>query len=411
MTTRLTETMTATGGSSFKPLLSQVILFVGGFIAILSFPLIPGAAQTPRLLDILGLAAFPVGAWSLFRLKIATSHWLIGWGVALAFVAPLTLAALTDDVGRVIVLIRAGSSIAAGIMLAKWALRTGHVATLAVGIWSGAAVAMLIAAGQIMGKTWLIGLMPVDRADTTVLGFDRVSVIWGHPNAAAQITMAAAAVILLVSRKSGGQVMLPLALYLSIAGLNYALMMNRAPIVIGLVIAILMTIRHRSIYLRLFTLMCLIFLGAILISDPGILLGERWTGTFSGMSTEDQAQERMHSTLTGITIAFEQPLGYSAAERETRMLAETGVRASHNGYVFAMQVIGAWSATFLFFVLFLLLRPFSAIPHTRHVGAASGSICLMLLFEDALLDPSIVFILTLISTIAFLEYRGVTRHT
>lgn len=378
-------------------------LFLAGFLSVLSLPLFPDAERTPRTLDVIGIFATVFLLFRFWKIKTSWTGWLAGVGATLALALPLAVSITTGDTGRTIIIARIVTAIAAAIVLGGWAVRTDRITILALGMWTAAAMAMAIALGQRVGIEWLVALMPVDRSESAVSGILRASAIWGHPNAAAQVTMAAAAVILMAWKQSDGRVVLPILLYFSIAVLNYAIMLNRAPIVVGLGIVAIATIRQDNFYIKSFAVFCLCLLTAVLVSDPSVLLGERWTGTFSGMTTYDQMLERFRSTIAGIRIAFEQPFGHSVADREARMLAEIGIRASHNGFVFAALTIGPWAVIFLFAIFFGAGR--NSDNGARTTALATSSICLMLLFEDALLEPAIIFCLAILAAIQFFKKR------
>lgn len=377
--------------------------FLTGFFVVLSLPLISDGAQSVRFLDLLGIVGVIYLVSVALRNHLHPKVWFVFWVAGTGLLLVFTDALNDSDTGRLNILVRLVFSIATGIFLARMATKYSQVKTLSFGVWCGAVAACLIAYGQSQGISAMIALAPIDRVESAIQGILRPQAIWGHPNAAAQVTMAGAAIILLAWKKRQETTLLPLAMYAVLPIMNYMIMQNRSPLIVGLFICLLMTFRHSQIHLRVAAVLCVACLAAFLIFAPEYLIGDRWTGTFSGLSTSEQVVERLQSTFAGLSIAFEAPLGHALADREARMLAETGIRASHNGYIFAALVIGPWLAFPLFTLLFSVFRKRNNYYFTRHYGVAFGSISIMLLFEDAVFEPTVATLMAFISALAFIE--------
>lgn len=388
---------------------SSVILvgtfFLTGVFVVLSFPLISDQAQSIRFLDLLGVIGLGYLAIFSVRQNLPPRIWLLCWisvsGLLLVFADAFS----DTDAGRLSILGRLVFSIAGGIFLGNMAAKYSQIKALTIGAWCGAMVACLIAFGQSQGISSMIALAPIDRVESVIQGVVRPQAIWGHPNAAAQVTMAGAAMVLLAWNKSQGKIMLPVAMYAAVAILNYLIMQNRGPLIVGFLICLLVTVRHSQLHLRIVALLCVGFLAALIVFEPEILIGERWTATFSGKTTAEQAVERLRSTFAGLSIAFEAPLGHSPTEREARMLSENGIRASHNGYVFAALTIGPWVAAFFFFLLLSIFKPRDGHIFARSYGIALCSIGLLLLFEDSIFEPTVTTLLVLVATLSYLDRR------
>lgn len=385
------------------PILLAAAFFLTGVFTVLSLPVIGDGAKSVRFLDLLGVVSLLHLARVGLRQPLPAKAWL-GFSIFGIGVLLVAMNALQDgDTGRLNIVARLVLSGATGIFLARLATKHTQLTSLAIGLWCGALVACLIAYGQLIGLGSMIALAVVDRVDATIQGTLRPSAIWGHANAAGQSTMAGAAMILVAWKRREGRVLLPLVMYGTIALLNYIVMQNRSPLVVGLLICLLLTVRQPQILWRIAAALFLTGLIAILIFAPGSVFGDRWTGTFSGMTTLDQVFERVRSTVAGVGIAFEAPLGHALADREARMIAETGIRASHNGFVFAALVIGPWLTAFLLSVLVLAMAAAGRAARGRHYALAFGSLGLMLLFEDAIFEPTVTTLIVLLGSLMVLE--------
>jgi hypothetical protein len=379
--------------------------FLTGIFIVLSLPLVGDGKQSLRFLDILGVISLFYLLYATFHQTLKPSQWLAFFMFGISFLLVFISAIYDSDIGRLNILVRLVLSIATGIFLALQAVKHSQIKVLALGVWCGAFLACLLAYGQMVGINALIELAPVDRVESAIKGVVRPQAIWGHPNAAGQVTMAGAALIIVAWKRQSRIILLPVLMYASIPGLNYLIMQNRGPLVVGLLICLLMTVQHSRVYLRISALFFVGCLAVVLMLEPQILIGERWTATFSGLSTSDQAVERFQSTLAGLAIAFEAPFGHALAEREARMLAETGLRVSHNGYVHAFLVLGPWLSGAMLAMLLITVLAVKRHHSQRRYNLALASVCAMLLFEDAIFEPTISTLLVLISSLAYVEKR------
>lgn len=378
-------------------IIETILVLFCGISLVLSLPLIPGALETPRTLDILGLACLLTLLTKIFRAKFSFTGCLYTLATAILFVTLLIYTSQTNDMKRLVILGRLVLSISTGITLATTCLKRDRVALLLFSVWLGSLIAVLIAMGQSLGISSLLALQPPDQVQSSALGILRPSAIWGHPNAAAQITMAGAACALALHERSGSKLIFSLLLFSAIPILNYISMQNRAPIIIGIVMIVAIPLMRKNIFSKSgATLLAALVLTTLYVS-PQAVLGDRWTGNFSGMSSFDQGRERITSTLSGLDIAFTAPFGMPPDERNERMLLEAGVKASHNGFIFSALTIGPVITGLLLAPIVVALRKSRFVPLDRSYSHAIISILLMLLFEDALLDPSIVAILALLT--------------
>lgn len=379
----------------------SLILFSVGFFIVLNLPILGDGTKNFRILDFVGFISVFYLIFAANKYKLSPFQWLSFFLCALGLTLVFINALYDVDSARQNIIVRFVLSIATGVTVASLAVRYQLVTTLAIGAWCGAFVACLIAYGQSIGVAALIAMAPIDRVESAIHGVMRPSAIWGHPNAAAQNIMAGAVMALIAWDKRNATILLSLMLYVLIIGLNYSVMQNRAPFLVGSVICLLATIRHPQLYMRMVSALCVVSVVVILMLEPQILIGERWTATFSGLSTAEQAVQRIRSTLVGLSIAMEAPLGHSIPEREALMISATGIRASHNGYIFSALVIGPW-LTFTFIWIFLaIFLSRTSWGETRNFRLAIGSILLMLFFEDAIFEPTI---LTLLVLIAYLKH-------
>lgn len=383
--------------------LRSALIFALGVGIVMNLALDPSAARSPRLLDLMGLAALPGLFWAGLRLRAAARLWVWG-GLAGGMVAALMAVALAaGDAGRAILIGRVVLSVALGVALARVALRHRAVGALALGLWTGAVCGVALAQGQALGSPALLALMPVDAVVSSALGIARPSGIWGHPNAAAQVTMAGAAMILLLLGGRGPGGLWPVAAFVAVAVGNYTVMSNRAPLVVAAVVALVICLHLGGRQVRVAATTAALAVLVVLWLQPGAILGERWTATFNGMTTLDQTAERAGTALAGLFIALEQPLGHDHAAREARMMAETGMKAAHNGFVHAALVLGPWAAAGLLALLVRAALAGRGTARATGLGYATGTVWLMLMFEDAALEPSIVAVLACLAGLAGMQ--------
>ena len=393
-----------------KSALRNLATFLLGCLVVLSLPLLPQLEKTPRILDVIGSAGIIYLGLVVFKFRLPVSVWIAGIVVVISILLPLVSALMLGDVARVIVCARLLLSISGGILIAQIAVYYSQIDVLIFGIWTGAFVAMLIAFGQSLDVEVLVGMLPADRNESAVFGVLRPSAIWGHPNAAAQVTMAAAAMIFIAKERGRHFVLLPLLMFLLIASPSYDVMLNRAPLIVSAMAGLFFSFMYGSMFLKGAAIVATAIFLSILAFSPQSILTDRWSGTFSGLSTNEQAYERLGAALTGLDLSFEAPFGHSDADRSEKLMAQAGVRAAHNGFVFAALTIGPWVTLILFGILFSVcfgLRPPAV---NRHYGMTMGSISIMLLFEDSIFEPSIMTLLVLTAALIFSE-RSKNQHT
>ena len=207
----------------------------------------------------------------------------------------------------------------------------------------------------------------------------------------------------MIWKRQEGHLIQPLVLFLSIAVLNYVIMQNRAPILIGALILFYVIFCYRSFTISFAAINMAFFLLTVVLLSPESIFGARWTGNFGGMSIFDQGHDRLKSTISGFMISLSAPFGLTADERNARLIAEAGVRASHNGFVYSALTVGPIITTLLLWPMIRALLYTQGKRTNRAYDYPIISICIMLLFEDALLEPSIVAILALLTACIKIE--------
>lgn len=392
-------------GLSAAPFIIGIFFFVWGGAVGLNFQLQPNSDQSLRLTDVFGLCS---GVWLLFlmprfqasRLRIAM---LVSVGCAFCLIA---FNAVSDgNIGWALFVSRIMSAWASCALMIYYSRRYAVFQIFAKGAVLGAVLNTGILLGQKYQIQLFLDLMLADVNFTSVNGTPRYPGLWGHANGAAQVCMASAAFSFLAWPKNE-KFYLKIALYLYAASIAYFTIQSRSSVIVGVLVASIFLFTSGK-HLSKFTIIFLLALGGTILSiQANLVLSERWVGNFGGMSTYDQIIERLHSTFAGFYIAITHPLGMPMADRFIALENMTGVRAVHNGFIGLILSIGPFLGFYMlcFFLKALFQRNRG---HYKFLGLSLG---LMLLFEEAINNPSILLSVFIFTAIGVATREPLTRR-
>lgn len=366
---------------------SVLTSFLLGLIIVFNFIVLPNQAASPRLIDIILIAAPFI---YLFYIPISVEYMgkkiLVGIFIIFIFLLHIifnTTASVSDYVlcGRWILSVPL-------CLLLIINLRTSHTITyFCYGLIVGCLLNVLVLVGQFVGLGELlrkIGLVSIalDRDSYGgVLDLQRYTGMWEHPNA----TMAVISLIIPASlwlyktKKHNLKIVLSAWAVLLFA---FIFTQTRSPVMCAALITFVVLIIDKTFNkMWLILIMALFISGILILGPPGGW--ERW----AGYDTLDKNfTERFASTIASLSVTFQSPFGNTLLELQGKIAEHTNyiVTATHNGLFF---IGGYFGFIALFLIAGCLLIPFFQKGGVKHEDVVfhqifSGFILLLFMFEE-----------------------------
>ena len=211
----------------------------------------------------------------------------------------------------------------------------------------GNVLIMALESAGLKDKLIKIGLMPAKQLIIRwVLGEERYSGLWEHPNATmAIVSVCLFACLWLFRTRVHGLWIVALGWLIMLGGFYFT--QTRSPIIYGALLTLGVLASDPAFARRAMLVgMGLVMLtGVAIIGPPGGW--ERWQN-----QTDQNLNQRTETTLLTFGMTFESPFGNSLNEIQTIQLVQAGVNSSHNGFAY-MGAIYGWPLLLAMVALFI----------------------------------------------------------
>ncbi len=385
--------------------LSRIVFFLIGGLLVFNLPLFPAAQNSLRASDVIGVICLPLAVAGVLKMRGPILTWVMIWAIGLCLVLLAALSFGAGDMGRFVSVARVGIAIVCANVITANCSADSTRAALFGGMCAGSLLGLLVCYGQTLHIGFFQSLLPPDANETSIFEAIRPAGIWEHANAAAQISMVGAAAAFLIWPKSASRHFWTLALYLSIALGTYLVIQSRAAVVVAVCLGGLFILQQSRPVAKVIAATVATGLIIVVLVSPETILGQRWTGTFSGQSTADQAADRVRSMWNGLVLTLQHPLGLMSQQRTDAFLASTRSVAVHNGFIHFMLVLGPLVGSLLLGLAGKAAYLATRTNLNRPYGYALGSIAFMLLFEDASFLPPVLTVSALIVTMVLSDVK------
>ena len=366
-----------------------------GFLLVVNLYLLPQAGTSPRFSDLLAglLALALLVRWHQRGLPGAALA--AGAMVILLPLGWLGFAFLERDMATLV-------QAARWLLALPWAVALVVVlrdeddrARFAWGLVLGCGVNALVVVMQAVGLDAPLRPLGISSTDsdiaTWVMQAPRLPGLHRHYGASSAVTslIAPAALYLYLSGRRG--IWLPLVCLLALA-VTLQITFTRSPLVVTAVTVALalITARRFGRLLRLGAVLLALSVPAlIVIGPPG---GKaRWTDV---VSFQANASERYESTINGLELALENPVGLGVSATQEEMTQRGAIKATHNALVQAAVFFGLPLALML--LAALLHHAWILLRGVDDPGFVEGLIAVqvlgLFLFEEHLNNPTFVIL-------------------